>query len=77
MGIINRRNAMLGWVAWRIGKRVLKNKAKGAVPRRGDETSGRRRLGAILPALAALGGALWFWRRTRSNDDFPPPGTAY
>ena len=32
MGVFNRRNAAVGWVAWAVGKRVLKRKAKDAVP---------------------------------------------
>ena len=71
MGILNRRNAFLGWTAWRIGKRVLKKKARGAVPGRGGG-SRRPTRALILPALAALAGALWFWRRRRGDGDTPP-----
>ena len=28
MGIVNRRNAVVGWVVWNVGKRVAKRKAK-------------------------------------------------
>jgi hypothetical protein len=77
MGIINRRNAMLGWAAWRIGKRVMKKKARSAVPGGGEEASRKRKLGAVLPVLAAVGGALWFWRKSRTDDDFPPGETDY
>ena len=62
MGIVNKRNAMLGWGVWQIGKRVAKRKAKNAVPGRVDDTM-RPNKGAIVSALAAVGGALWFWRR--------------
>ena len=31
-GILNRRNAVLGWVALAVGKRVIKRKAKTVVP---------------------------------------------
>jgi hypothetical protein len=68
MGIVNRRNAVLGWTAWNIGKRVLKQKAKAAVPGTVDDSK-RPNKGAIVSLLAALGGALWFWRK---KADEPP-----
>jgi hypothetical protein len=67
MGIVNRRNAVLGWTAWQVGKRVAKGKARQAVPGRVDETM-RPNKGAILSAVAAVGGAIWFWRRSRGDD---------
>jgi hypothetical protein len=67
MGILNKRNAVLGWGVWQVGKRVAKHKAKNAVPRVDDTR--RPNKGAIVSALAALGGALWFWRRRRGDDE--------
>ncbi len=66
MGIVNRRNAFLGWTAWNIGKRVLKSKAKAAVPGTVDDSI-RPNKGAIAAFLAAVGGALWFWRKKASD----------
>lgn len=68
MGILNKRNAVLGWGVWQVGKRVAKRKAKNAVPGRVDDSK-RPNKGAIVSALAAVGGALWFWRRRRGDDD--------
>ena len=68
MGILNKRNALLGWGVWQIGKRVAKRKAKEAVPGRVDDTR-RPNKGAIVSGLAAVGGALWFWRRRRGDDE--------
>jgi hypothetical protein len=68
MGILNKRNAVLGWGVWQVGKRVAKRKAKNAVPGRVDD-SRRPNKGAIVSALAAVGGALWFWRRRRGDDE--------
>ena len=68
MGILNKRNAVLGWGVWQVGKRVAKRKAKNAVPGRVDDSM-RPNKGAIVSALAAVGGALWFWRRRRSDDE--------
>jgi hypothetical protein len=60
MGIVNRRNAVVGWIVLKLGKRAAKKKAQGAVP---DARTG----GAVAGALAALGGALFFWRRKRGG----------
>ena len=68
MGILSKRNAVLGWAVWKLGKRAIKRKARAAIPVGGDVAAGPSRLKAIVPALAALGGALWFWRR-RGDDD--------
>jgi hypothetical protein len=68
MGILNKRNAVLGWTAWQVAKRVGKRKAKQAVPGRVDDTK-RPNRGAILSALAALGGVVWFWRRRRGENN--------
>jgi len=40
MGIVNKRNAVVGWVVLKVGKRVVKKKAQGAV------TTGKRTGGA-------------------------------
>ncbi len=66
MGIFNRRNAAVGWVAWAVGKRVLKKKAKDAVPGVDSETK-RPNKSAVALAVAGLVGVLTFWRR-RSDD---------
>jgi len=67
MGVLNKRNAILGWTVWQVGKRVAKKKAKEAVP--GVDDSKRPKKGVVAAALATLGGALWFWRRRSSGDD--------
>jgi hypothetical protein len=68
MGLVNRRNAVLGWAVWQVGKRAAKRKGKAAVPRR-DDDSMRPNKSAIAATLAAIGGALWFWRRRSSDSD--------
>ena len=69
MSIFNRRNAAMGWLSWIVAKRVLKKKAKEAVPGT-VEGSKRPNKTAIASMLAAVGGVLWFWRR-KSDDDQP------
>ena len=69
MGIVNRRNAVIGWTVWQVGKRVAKRKAKAAVPTI-DPESKRPTKPAVVAALAAFGGLLLFWRK---KGEEPPP----
>ncbi len=69
MGIVNRRNALLGWAVVKLAKRLLKRKAKAAV-------SGARArpltTGLVgIASAAAVGGALWFLRRRDGGADSP------
>ena len=66
MSIVNRRNAVLGWAAWEVGKRVAKRKARSAVPSVDTETR-RPNRAAIVALLAAAGAAVVFWRK-RSDE---------
>ena len=69
MSITNRRNALLGWAAWQIGKRVVRSKLSSARPgRRGG--SRRSKLAALVPAALALAAGIWFWRRQGGGE--PP-----
>ena len=71
MGVFNRRNAAVGWLTWVVGKRVLKKKAKDAVPSI-DPQSKKPNKSAIALLVAGAAGALTFWRK-RSGDDSPTP----
>jgi hypothetical protein len=66
MSIFNRRNAVLGWGAWKLGKSAVKWKAKSAAP--GVE-SGRPNRSFVAIALAGAVGALTFWRKRRSVEN--------
>jgi hypothetical protein len=68
MGIINRRNAVLGWGVWKVAKKFGKRKARTAVPGTGEHAGLNK--GAIASMLAAAGGALWFWRK-KSDETTP------
>jgi hypothetical protein len=70
MGIMKRRNAVLGWAVWKVGKRVLKRKAKAVVPGTGGG-GGRSYAKPLAGAAAALTGALFFWRRKSGSDETP------
>jgi hypothetical protein len=62
MSVFNRRNAAVGWVTWAVGKRVIKRKARGAVPSI-DPESKRPNKSAIALLLASGVGAMTFWRK--------------
>jgi MYXO-CTERM domain-containing protein len=66
--IFNRRNALLGWAGWLVGKRVLKRKAKAAVPAVDPETK-RPNRSAVAFLLAAAVGVGTFWRRRRGDEE--------
>ncbi len=72
--MLNRRQALIGYLAYAAGKpilkRVVRSKAKSAVPgtREGSRTPNRA---AIVAAVAAALGALMFWRKRRSDEGEP------
>jgi hypothetical protein len=61
MAIVNKRNAVIGWLVVKLGKRAAKKKAQEAVP-------SARTGGVAAGTLAALGGALFFWRKKRTGE---------
>jgi hypothetical protein len=70
VGIFNRRNAAVGWLALLVGKRVLKKKAKDAVPSV-DPESKKPNKSAVALLVAGTVGALTFWRKRSGDDDSP------
>ena len=64
MGIVNRRNAVLGWGVWKVGKRFAKRKAKSATP---SVEGGRPNKSLLAVGAASLAGALTFWKKRRSS----------
>jgi hypothetical protein len=73
MSVLNRRNALFGWVAYQVGKRVIKQKARRAVP---AIESKRPNKSAIALAAATAVGLLTFWKARSGGDDVPPPANA-
>jgi hypothetical protein len=67
MSILNRRNAVVGWLTWLTAKALLKRKARQAVPGTVEGTK-RPNKGAIAAVVAAAVGVLLFWRRKSSGD---------
>jgi len=68
MSIVNRRNAVFGWIAWNVAKRVLRSKARRAVPAVDAETR-RPNKPAIVAALATLGIGAWLARHYTEGDE--------
>ncbi len=66
MGIVNKRNAVLGWLTWNVGKRVARKKAKTAVPAIEGGKPNKPAVG-LAAGLATLGGVLLFWRKKKSG----------
>jgi hypothetical protein len=66
MGIVNRRNAAIGWAVVKLGKRSAKKKAKSVVPT--EAPSGKVSAG-IAAGVATFFGVLTFWRKRRGTDD--------
>lgn len=62
MGIVNRRNAVIGWLVVKLGKRAAKKKAQGVAPT-------ARTRGAVAGAIAALGGLLMLKRKKRADSE--------
>jgi len=60
MTIFSKRNAVIGWVTWLVGKRIFRRKP-GAARRRPVKP-------AIAAAVAAIGAALFFWRRGKRSE---------
>ncbi len=68
MGIVNKRNALLGWMTWNVGKRVARKKARSAVPAMAGGKPKKPAVG-LAAGAAAVGGALLFWRKKKGGGD--------
>jgi hypothetical protein len=68
VSVFNRRNAAVGWLTWVVGKRVLRKKAKDAVPTI-DRQSKKPNRSAIALLVAGAAGTLTFLRKRSGGDD--------
>jgi hypothetical protein len=67
MSIINKRNAVIGWATWKVGKRVASRRARQAMP---AVEGGRPNKPALAAGVAAaLAGSLLFWRARKRGGD--------
>ena len=68
MSIMNRRNAILGWLAWNVAKQIGKRQASKRLQSSGNGHATRNGISAAVAAgIAASVGALVFWRRRRDS----------
>jgi hypothetical protein len=65
VGIVNRRNAVIGWAVWKIAKRTAKKRARDAKPGIED---GKPNTSLVAVVLAAAAGALAFLRGRRGAE---------
>ena len=75
MSIVNRRNAVLGWLVWRSGKFVVKTKAKKAVPSVDRETKRPNKSAVALAAAGAVGAAAIARKRFGSDSSDSDDGS--
>jgi hypothetical protein len=68
VSIVNRRNAILGFLAWEGAKMILKRKARSAVPSV-DRQTYRPNASAIAVAAAALVAGVAFFLRRYFGDE--------
>jgi hypothetical protein len=69
--IVNRRNAVIGWAAWKVGKRAMKRKAQSAKPSVEDGRPNKPMVAAATAAgaAAATAGAVAVWRKRHGGDE--------
>jgi hypothetical protein len=67
VSVINRRNAIVGWLTIAAAKSALRQKAKSVVPTI-DSESKKPNKGAIAVAVAGALGVLAFWSKRSGND---------
>ena len=73
MSVLNRRNAVFGWIVYQVGIRVIRRKARQVLP---NIESKRPNKSAIALVLASAVGVLTFWKLRSGGDDSSPADTA-
>jgi hypothetical protein len=68
MSVLNRRNALVGWLAWTVLKGVVASKLRRAAPAVDTETK-RPNRAAIIAVLATLGLGAWLARHYIEGDE--------
>ena len=66
MGVINRRNAVMGWAVWKVAKRMGRKKARDVTP---SVEGGKPNKSLIAVVFAAVAGAFAVLRGRRSTSD--------
>jgi len=68
MSIVNRRNAVLGWAAWSVGKRAMKHKAQSTKPKAESGRPNKSLVAATAAGAAATVGAVAVWRKRHGDN---------
>jgi hypothetical protein len=70
VGIVNRRNAVVGWAVWTLARRMLKREEKGkAVGKKPAAAKKKRRMRTAIAFLAALAVGAATYLRARSGGE--------
>ena len=72
MGIVNRRNAVLGWAVWEAVKFTARQKASKAVPSV-DMQAKRPNKPAVVAAIVTAAGVALLVRKVTSSSNGPGP----
>lgn len=62
MTVFNKRNALIGWGTWVVGKRIFKGKS-------GARGRSKKSIAAATAALAAVAGVVFFWRSRQGHEE--------
>jgi hypothetical protein len=68
MSVVNRRNAVVGYLVILVGKRYLRQTARDAVPAIDPETK-RPNKSLVAVTLASAVGVMTLWRLRTNGDD--------
>jgi hypothetical protein len=68
VGIVNRRNAVAGWIVWKLARRTARKKAQAVAPHALDAAA-RRPKALFAFMLAAGAGLATFLRRRRGSEE--------
>ena len=75
MSVFNRRNAVIGWFTWTVGKHAVKyaakDAAKGAAPSVDPVTKKPNKSAIALGAATAVGVVMFWKKRSGGGDDEP------
>ena len=73
MGIFTKRNAFIGWIVIKLGKRSTRKRVRGTADAAVRAAKNPKMGGPIGAGIVALVAALLFWRKKRSKSEPPEP----
>jgi hypothetical protein len=62
MSVFSKRNALIGWATWVVGKRIFKGKS-------GAGGRSKKSIAAATAALAGVAGVVFFWRSRQAPEE--------